>query len=374
MMRIAVDCRALFAGRLSPDSTRHISRSLATLVAEKPQVVFCLFSDTRPDHMHWPAPYQDLIEVHKSMGGRMGWALWSDWQVPHWARKSRSDGLLLTGGAGPARAEIPTILWMAKPMGRFAAIGEGAYRGFVRARISRSVRQAGALVAGCAGTQAWIALQFPDASQKTTLVHPAPEEDIAPAQAAQREEGKRVYAQGKEYFLLSAANAHGEELTGVLKSFSIFKKRLQSNMQLVITDTHTARHGGWLDTLTTYKYRGDVQLVSGPGPVSAPSLLACAYALIRLTGDDLILLNAFKAGVPVVDCSGEDTAALGGGAMLRSPARDQGQLAGQMILLYKDEALRSSLMKKAKIQVQQFSWHRSADCLWQAIVRSQQGA
>jgi len=359
-MRIAIDCKALFGDCLSRGATPHITHCLISLISENPQVDFWLFCDRMPDPTLWPETHQHCIQVRKSRRGRLGRGLWQDWQLPQWAKESGVDALLLTGSAGSARLKIPTCQWIADPRDRFAEIQDPGYRRFVQARIRATLRGAGALVTGSCAAQVRLFAQFPEAIGKTTIVHPAPDEHLAPVSFGEREITKRIYAQGKEYFLLSAINTRSDELIGLLKSFSAFKKRLQSNLQLVIIGTHTSDHKTWVDMLPSYKYRGDVHLVTDPDPESQVKVLASAYGVIGLGANDWMVLNAFRAGVPVVDCTPGGSEVWGAESVLWFPEGDQDKLASQLMLLYKDEALRSNLIHAGKIQALQFSWQSSA--------------
>jgi glycosyltransferase involved in cell wall biosynthesis len=58
----------------------------------------------------------------------------------------------------------------------------------------------------------------------------------------------------------------------------------------------------------------------------------------------------------------------GDAALLVDPSDPQ-DIANKMHLLYKDEALRGRLIEKAREQVKKFDWARSAEKLWESMMR-----
>jgi glycosyltransferase involved in cell wall biosynthesis len=58
---------------------------------------------------------------------------------------------------------------------------------------------------------------------------------------------------------------------------------------------------------------------------------------------------------------------VGGDAVLYANPNDVDDLAKQMMLIYKDEKLRTALIEKGFVQAKQFSWDVSAVKLWELI-------
>ena len=58
---------------------------------------------------------------------------------------------------------------------------------------------------------------------------------------------------------------------------------------------------------------------------------------------------------------------IGGGAALYADPIDADAIAKQMLLLYKDESLRSKLITEGIAQAAKFSWDKTSDLMWQSI-------
>ncbi|HRF18978.1 MAG TPA: hypothetical protein PK977_12465, partial [Chitinophagaceae bacterium] len=57
-------------------------------------------------------------------------------------------------------------------------------------------------------------------------------------------------------------------------------------------------------------------------------------------------------------------------AALYAKPESPADIAEKMMLLYKDEKLRSQLIEKGRVVVKQYSWEQSAERLWQSIEKA----
>ena len=95
-------------------------------------------------------------------------------------------------------------------------------------------------------------------------------------------------------------------------------------------------------------------------------LLGAAYAYIDLLPESLIkIAEAMKSGVPVI--VSDKARELTGTAALFSESHNQQQIAEQMMLIYKDENLRSELIKNGEYNVSEYTWERTAELFWKAL-------
>ena len=235
---------------------------------------------------------------------------------------------MMTGGIAAASVAVPQYIWM--PRG-----------GVIR-------RQAGA-------------------EDKMILVRPEP--TATPLSFAEREAAKAEWAGGKEYFLVLSDGVGQKGIVNLLKAFSLFKKRQRSNMQLVIIDRDPPSGRDWKEKLDSYKYREDLHWVGG-APSPTEKMIGGAYALLMpFAGDGLgvPMLNAWKAGVPVIAGPGGNLAEIGGEAALYAGIEDPAVLAGQMMLIYKDEACRNGLIEKGRDRLYLFGEDRPEAAVWKVL-------
>ncbi len=295
------------------------------------------------DHHYRPGLLPGLpdlpLAVHRSFPGRAGWKLWYDWQLPRLVRKYRPDMVMLTGGIAAAPLPVPQYLWLPKWAHPKDAREGGLDLPLYASRLEESLRRAERIFCFSEKDRSWLAQRGKDA----IVVRPSPPPEVAPLAAAEREAIKGEYAQGKEYFFADATTMEDEDVIYLLKAFSQFKKRQLSNLQLMIAGAPAA---GLREKLETYKYRHDVYFYDPD--IAGGRLLDAAYAALLPFKDSLgeMVFRAWKAGVPVLVTKPGRLLEIAGPATLGAGASDPAALAGHMMSVYKDEALRAGLIEK----------------------------
>ncbi len=184
---------------------------------------------------------------------------------------------------------------------------------------------------------------------------PRPGVFCKPVSWDRREYIKQSYAKGWEYFFCAAFNTSVEQLTVVLKAFSLFKKWQNSNVKLLISET--AGISERVEKLLEhYKYRADVVLLDDNDPDGEADAVAASFAVIYMPADDptgLRVLNYLQAETPVITCEAGAIREMAGDAALYCDKNSIEDIAGKMKLIYKDERLRTQAINKGKVSLQQ---------------------
>jgi glycosyltransferase involved in cell wall biosynthesis len=348
------------------------------------------------DHTFRPGMLDDLagdsVLVRRALPGSFGWRWWYDRQIPRLARQYHADMVMLTGGITAKLSGVPQCLWMperAKP-------GESGrlYPSIYKARLAAGLQRAAIIFCfsdrdrnWLAGDRDGIASGKPPGSsaegsgsrrrtaegvkEKIFVLPAAMEEDAGikgPLDHAEKEAIKRRHVRGKEYFLADLAGAKEEDVMNLLKAFSLFKKRQQSNMQLLLTGGVNGSAGVIRQRLETYKYREDVHWQDGPAENEEVSHAAYA-ALLLFDGHTLgaSLLNAWTAGVPVITAEDSLLQEIAGDAALLASAKDPASLAAQLMRIYKDENGRMDLIRKGFDRRGAYSREGTLNTLWEGI-------
>lgn len=187
---------------------------------------------------------------------------------------------------------------------------------------------------------------------------------------------KEKYTEGREYFLYVGAIQPRKNLVNLLKAFSIFKKRLQSNMKLVITGRLAWKNEAFLQLMKTYKHRADVVLTGYLPEEELAAVLGSAYALVYpslFEGFGVPVAEAMKCCVPVLTSEKTSMEEAGGDAALYFNPKEHQDIADKMMLIYKDESLRNQLIEKGKSIAEKYSWDKSAELFWESILKTVEG-
>ncbi|MEP6615043.1 MAG: glycosyltransferase [Ginsengibacter sp.] len=300
------------------------------------------------------------------------WYLWYNYKIPLLLKKYKAD-LSVNRQLCATRTSIPQCL-IADDTSYLQSPGlmSKSLAGFYKKNAHRFFVKAKCIVAPSQFCKSLLLSHYDLDEKKIEVVLVGADDIFKPAEIKSREKTKAQYAEGNEYFLLKQGNYLQHHLMNLLKAFSLFKKRLKSNMQLVF-----ACNDPDIDRLTAmlrlYKYKSDVRLLRDvTAPVNA-MLTAASYALIYpanagCTG--IPLIESMKSGIPVITsdlpsfrevCS--DT------ALYMDPDNFEG-IASQMMLLFKDERLRNELAAKCLQQVRGYRLETSTELLWSAITKT----
>jgi len=187
-----------------------------------------------------------------------------------------------------------------------------------------------------------------------------------PTLRPQRELVKEGVSDGFEYFLYAGPVHDTEMLVNLLKAYSLFKKRQQSSMKLLIANTGHASMQALRHLLETYKYRHDVLLCRPCSWQEALPLVGAAYALVDPRPQpDLPLLwtAAWKAGVPLL-CQKDSLPLLADGEpALSFQSAEPQAMAPALMQIYKDENMRTWLAEQGMKVAEQWTWLKAVQRL-----------
>src|SRR5687767_622846 len=282
---------------------------------------------------------------------------WFDRKIPSILKKYKADVFVSHGNICSMNTNIPQCIIAHQAEG----IKKSEKKFFTRAEM---------IVTGSEFSKKVIIEKCRITAEKIQVVYPAASEIFKPAGMDQKEKTREKYSDGKEYFYYTGTINNEKNFINLLKAFSHFKKRQQSNMKLLLPQKLI--NGLFVKSLSTYRYRNDVQLIDIINEKARADVTASAYAVLYFfpEGDfPFTALEALQCGVPLITVAHPSVEELTGDAVLYADANDPKGLGEKMIQLYTDEDFRSQLVVKGKQIALQFSWRQSAELLWESLLR-----
>jgi len=185
-----------------------------------------------------------------------------------------------------------------------------------------------------------------------------------------KEEIKLKYTEGKEFFYYIESFYPNGNLINLLKAFSLFKKRQQSNFQLIIYRRSSNADPSFIAQLEKYKYKADVKIIDNSIERDALIILSSAYAFIYpVFTDDFCfsIIASMKMGIPIITSLDSAMQELTAGAALCVNPEDPQHIAESMMRIYKDEKLRNELIEKSKTVAASYTTEKTAEQLWHLI-------
>ena len=302
------------------------------------------------------------------------WKYWFDIKVPILLRRIKADVFVSPDGFCSLATGVPQCL-VVHDLGFLHE--PGAYKKthyqFYKYFTPRFLKKARAIATVSQFSKKDILHQYPLNPGKISVVYNGVNEGFHPVPYEKQVETKEKYTKGREFFLYVGAIQPRKNLINLLKAFSIFKKRQRSEMKLVLAGRLAWKNGAFLQLLQTYKYREDVLLTHHLEQRELERLMAAAYALVYpslFEGFGVPVLEGMKSGVPVLTSADSSMQEIAEDAALYFDPTDHADMAEKLMLIYKDESRRGLLIEKGKEVAARYSWQRTADLLWESILKA----
>lgn len=375
-MVIAVNTRFLLDGYLEGYGN-FIYETFSRITRQHPEHHFLFLFDRPFDPRLIPAPNVEGIVVGPPARHPLLWKYWYDVKVPATLKKYKADLFVSCDGFCSLHTRVPQCLVIHDlAFLHFPQAIKKSHLLFYKRYTARFIQKA-AVVATVSGfSKKDILASYPVAAEKIGVVLNGVKPVFQPRSFEEKKAVKEKYTEGKEYFIYTGAIHPRKNLVNLLKAFSVFKKRQQTGMKLVLAGRLAWKFGSFTQSLSSYKYREDVVLTGFVPDEELAKLTASAYGMIYpslFEGFGVPVLEAMQCGVPVLTSAGTAMEEIAGDAALYADPADHEAIAEKMMWLYKDEKGRNELIQKGLKQVKQYSWDRTAELLWGCIMKAVDG-
>lgn len=336
-MQIGVNATCLY--RETPAGTGNIIKKfLWELCNRHPEQSFVFFFDQEPAVNALPANARAVV-IPRGSGSRLQQYLWQEWKLPKAIRKEKAALFIGLDGTLPKRSRIrKQVVLTELDVDNHMKYVAQAERVIVFSKVMEEA----------------VLRRAPYVSSRLNVVQPGIPVAYRPLEWEERVAVKEEFSGGVEYFVALGDLHPQNNILPLLKAFSALKRRLHSNMKLVLAGQSTPGGAEITAALASYKFRNDVVLLPDLDQATLARLVGGAYALVytnRLTGYAAPVYAALRCEVPVVAMESVAAREAGGEAVLYTNPDDLSDLAEKMSLVYKDEQLRSQLIQKGNERI-----------------------
>lgn len=371
LMRIVVNARFWMPDRLEGYGY-FIEQVVTRLVQAHPEHEFYLIFD-RPPLSLPKLPAHVRVEIIGPPARHPWlWVWWYDWRLPVLLKKLKADLFVSPDGIASLRTKIPQCLVIHDLA--FLHAREwfpASIRRFYINRTPRFLRKIQRVATVSETSKKELIDRYGLSPDSIDVVFNAAKPVFRSHSDAEIAAVKSRYTDGKEYFLYTGAIHPRKNLIGLLKAFSLFKKRQQNGYKLVLAGRMAWHTGDFVRLLSTYKYRSDVVLTGYLPVEELVGLTASAYALAYPSfyeGFGVPVLEAMQSDVPVITSLGTSMQEIAGSAALYADPANPTALAEQLNRLYVDESLRCRLIELGREVSARYSWEKTAQCLWSSMM------
>lgn len=374
-MRIAVNTRFLLKDYLEGYGF-FIHETFRRIVLAHPEHEFIFLFDRPYENEFIFAPNVTPVVIGPPARHPLLWKLWYDYKVPAVLRKYKADVFVSPDGFLSLRTKIPQCVVIHDlSFLHYPSFVKKSHLIYFKNQLPKIAQRAKRIATVSDFSKQDIVKHYGVDANKVDIVYSAVKQGYAPVSSEIRDAIKEKYTGGREYFIYVGSIHPRKNLMNLLKAFSVFKKKMKSNMQLVIAGRLAWKFDEFTEGLKTYKYRNDVHLLGYLPQQELIYLTASAYALVYpslFEGFGVPPLEAMNCEVPVITSSVSSIPEISGEAALFANPGSYEDIADKMMLLYKDEQLRSSLITKGKEQAKKYSWDQTAALLWQSVEKTMQ--
>lgn len=299
------------------------------------------------------------------------WKYWYDYKIPALLRRYKADLFVSCDGFCSLRTRVPQCLVLHDLA--FLHYPEGISKtqlAFYKKYTPAFLKKAKTVITVSEFSKKDIVTHYPFVVSKLQVLYNGIRPVFQPMDFAASQPVKNQYTEGKEYFFYTGSVHPRKNLMGLLRAFSLFKKRQQSSMKLVIAGRLAWKYESFTSSLKTYKYRQDVVLTGYLPETEQARLMASAYALVYpsfFEGFGVPVAEAMQCGIPVITSAGSAMEEVAGDAALYADPADHAALADHLMRIYKDERLRTTLIEKGKQRATLYNWDQAAVRAWELM-------
>jgi glycosyltransferase involved in cell wall biosynthesis len=283
------------------------------------------------------------------------WKHWLNYTLPGIIKKHNASILIHTDVACSKHTSIPQWVFVNDlSFLHFPLHFSRRQRNFLTSQLPGFLKVADGIVSSSDFVATEIKQHYSIKDDKIKLFSVITADAYQPIYWGEKETAKNTYTDGKEYFLFSGEINPRYDLVNLLKAYSFFKTRQQSNMQLVITAKSLSSNNPFNKLFNTYKYRRDVRLLIGLPETKLAKITAAAYAFIypaHAAGSALFPLQARQCEVPIITTQLDTLKEKLGDAVLYADPSNFEDIAEKMMLLFKEETKRSELIESGKLLI-----------------------
>ncbi|MCL2328993.1 MAG: glycosyltransferase family 4 protein, partial [Bacteroidetes bacterium] len=367
---IAINTRLLIKNKLEGIG-RFTYETVKRLCENHPEHTFYLLFDRMYDKSYVFAPNVVPIIVPFQSRHPFLWWFWFHVQVPRVLKSLKADVFVSTDGYIPLNCKIPVVnvihdLNFEHNPQHLTPLVRWYYRKF----FPQYARAATRIATVSTFSKLDIAQMYGIDENKIDVVYNGVSSEFKSLGLYDKNVIKQKYTSGENYFVYVGSLHPRKNIERLLLAFEQFKQQSTSPMKLVIVGEAMFMAQTIRAVYEKSTAHNDIVFTGRVSNKELAELLGAAFALVYVPlfeGFGIPIVEAFACNVPVITSNTTSMPEVGGEAALLVNPEDVNSIAEAMKEIANNPKTYERLQENAKIQLQKFSWDKTADALWGAI-------
>jgi glycosyltransferase involved in cell wall biosynthesis len=183
---------------------------------------------------------------------------------------------------------------------------------------------------------------------------------------------REKYTDGNPYFLYIGALHPRKNLERLVRAFGAFKRKTNSPTKLVIAGGSYWKYEGLRMAVYELPEKAEIIFTGRLSEEELHRITAAARALTYVPyfeGFGIPITEAMACDIPVITSNITAMPEVAGEAALYVDPFSEESICSAMVLMDKDDSLREKLISSARIQREKFSWDKTAEALWESMMK-----
>lgn len=371
-MRIAFNTRLLLKGKM--DGIGWFTYETARrIVASHPEHEFYFFFDRKPDPEFLFAANVKPVVLCPQARHPVLWYLYFEWATRIALRRNKIDLYVSPDGMLPLRTKVPSLavihdLNFEHAEGNLKRSHQWYMTHYFRRFAHKAVRVA--TVSEYSGKD--IADTYGVDSKKIDVVYDGAHDGYRPHSEAEKEAIRQRFTDGKPYLIFISTILKRKNLANLLTAFDKLKTMESVDWKLVVVGSRVWWQDELAEAYDRMGHKEDVVMCGHVEPQDLAALLSASVALVYpsyFEGFGIPILEAMYAETAVVASNTTSMPEVGGEAALYVDPSNVDDIYHAISRL-QDDGLRDELIAKGRVQREKFSWDRTANLLWDSMMKT----
>ncbi|MGB0403703.1 MAG: glycosyltransferase family 4 protein [Salibacteraceae bacterium] len=218
-----------------------------------------------------------------------------------------------------------------------------------------------------------ISQKYKVAADKIDVVFNGVSDRFKPIVEESKKQAKAKFSNNQPYFVFVGSIHPRKNISKMLLAFDQFKSSGNYPHQLVIIGQKKWWTSEMESTLHKMSFKEGVLFKNSVSPEEVALAVAGSDGMLYISnfeGFGIPIIEAMKSGVPVITSNVTSMPDVAGNAALLCNPKSKKEIAEQMKRLVHEPGLSDSLIKKGLIRANDFSWDKTAELLWESILKS----